>query len=392
MTIKRYKHILLALIVLTMFSCKENEDLLDFSEADNKITFPDFPANSATFTTLDQVVIDVAVDGDASSLSVESDGGDDFGTVSIASGEGTFSSTLAALGNPSSETLVFSDGATDKLFSLSVANPLSFEGTTSSTVYLDSIFSIVFEAETENGAMDSYDLFLKIGSESDWPGTANASDAFTGSTAIDDSVAFTADDPTYDIGDSIYYKVEVSAGSLLDSLSGYLVVVEVPLDESGTITLRTPDYAIGADTDSLFNAYNFKAFKYMADSVLATDPDSADVRLVDDLGGELDLEAGAGSGTTFVVADETYSFSSSTYEAIRDAYAAGTPTSSVTDIESLYSGAVILIQLGDIPQSGAPAADNRRYAAIQIISTTKADGGVTSEVTLDYVAPSQPEE
>ena len=106
----------------------------------------------------------------------------------------------------------------------------------------------------------------------------------------------------------------------------------------------------------------------MADSVLATDPDSADVRLVDDLGGELDLEAGAGSGTTFVVADETYSFSSSTYEAIRDAYAAGTPTSSVTDIESLYSGAVILI------------------------STTKADGGVTSEVTLDYVAPSQPEE
>ncbi|MEQ6166604.1 hypothetical protein AAOE16_05365 [Ekhidna sp. MALMAid0563] len=390
----KYRNILLAgLVIFTTFSCKEDEDLLGFNEASNKITFPDYPGFSATFTTLDMVVLDVEVEGSATSLSVTNDDGDDFGSVSVSGGAGNFTSSLAALGNPSSETLIFGDGETVKRFGLSIVNPADFTSSTSSEVELDSTFSIVFEAETENGSMDSYDLFLKIGSESAWPGTANASDAFTGSTAIDDSVAFTADDATYDIGDSIYYKVEISAGSLLDSITGYLRVVEVALSQSGTITLRTPDYDVGGgETDSLRNAYNFKAFKYMADSVLATDPDSADVMLVDDLGGELDLEAGAGSGTTFVVADETYSFGSSTYESIRDAYDAGIPSSSVTDIESLYSGAVILIELGNIPQSGAPAADNRRYAAIQITGTTKADGGVTSDVTLDYIAPAQPED
>ncbi len=390
--INRYKNLLLtSLMVLVIISCGENEDLLQFNEADNKITFPDYPAFSASFTSLDVVTMDVAVDGDATSLTVTGADGDDFGTVAIASGTGTFTRTLAELGNPEDETLTFSDGTTVKLFDVTINNPITLEGTTSSQVNLDSTFSIVFSGETENGVIDSYDLFLKNGEQASYPGTPNAEGSGT-TTELEDSVAFAAANASYAIGDTIFYRVDYNSGSLTASKSGTIIIKEVALTETGSITLRTPDYLISAAVeDSLRNAYNFKAFKYMADSVLATDIDSADVQLLLNAG-ELDIATGAGSGTSFVVADGTFSFSSATYESIKTAYDAGTPVTTVGDIESLDDNTVILIELGNIPEPGWASADNRRYAAVQIVDITKDDGGVTSEVTLDFVAPAQPEE
>lgn len=383
---------LLAVFAVVIFSCDENEETLAFVEAENNIVFPDYPTYSATFTTLDNVVLDIEVDGSASSLDVTGEDGGSFGSVAIASGTGTFTRTLAELGNPSSEELSFSDGETNRLFEITIENPASVRGTTSSEVELDSVFSIAFDASSVNGVIDGYSLFIKNGSNAVFPGVPNSSDTNTG-IELEDSLAFTANNAGYSIGDTIFYKVEFTSASLVDSVSGSLMVVPVSLGQSGSVALRTPDYVISMGvTDSLNNAFNFSALKVMADSVLATNVDSADVSLALNAG-LLDLAAGTGSNTTFLVAPEDFNFSDVTYEAVRDSMNAvgAVPVSTVTNIESLYSNAVIFVQIGNIPQSGNAAADNRKYAAIQITGVTKADAGVTSEVTFDYVAPTQPE-
>lgn len=388
MITKKYKNILLVpFLVIGILSCGENEDLLQFQEADNKITFPDYPAFSASFTTLDQVELDVAVSGSSTSLNVTGEDGDDFGVVNISNGTGSFSRTLANLGNPETETLIFSDGETERLLGLEISNPASILSTTSETVSLDSVFSVVFEAETVNGAIDSYDLFMKIGEETEYSVTPNA-EGLGNTTLLKDSLAFDALNANYSINDTIFFRVDFNSGALSASTSGSVVVTELELTELGTFELRTPDYEISSGvTDSLRNAYNFKVFDYIDDETLVTDLDSADVQLqLND--GELDVVTGTGSGTSFVLAED--GFATGTYQAIRDAFAAGTPTNTVSDIESLDDDAVILIQLGNIPQEGSPSADNRRYALIQVIGISKTQGGVSSEVSFDYIAPAQP--
>ncbi|MEO1253848.1 MAG: hypothetical protein AAFY41_03040 [Bacteroidota bacterium] len=393
---------LTSLMMLVIISCDENEDLLAFEEADNKITFPDHPAFSATFTSLDEVILDIAVEGGTTSLEVEgrvdTDDDDnpvnlvDYGTVAISGGEGNFTSTIAnlQLESPNSVEMAFSDGDTERLFSLSIANPATIESTTSTEVNLDSIFSVVFSAESENGVIDSYDVFLKNGEQSTYSTTPNAEGTGT-TTELMDSLTFTASRANYAIGDTVFFRVDFNSGSLTASASGTVLVKGVALTESDDITLRTPDYAISSGvTDSLLNAYNLKAFKHISDELLTTSPDSADIQLAVN-GGELEITTGTGSGTSFVVAGSTFSFAKATYESVKAAFDAGTSTTTVGDIESLDDGTVLLIELGSIPQSGAPAADNRRYAVVQVGEISKADGGVTSEVTLSYKASAQPE-
>ena len=388
MTIKNIKNILpLALLTAVMLSCGENEDLLQFREAENEISFPGYPAFFASFTSLDQVQFDVDVNGSATTLSVTGKDGDDFGTVSISNGSGTFSRSLSSLGDPESETLTFSDGETERLLSLEISNPTSILSTTSETVSLDSTFSIVFEAKTVNGVIDSYDLFLKIGEESTFATVPDAEGTGT-TTELRDSLAFSAVNATYSIGDTVFFQVDFNSESLVASAEGSIRITELDLTEFGTIELRTPDFEIADGvTDSLRNAFNLKAFDYVSDETLTTSADSADVQLIVNAG-ELDLVSGVGSGTSFVLADA--GFSSATYEAIRDAFAAGTPISTISSIESLDDDAVILVQLGNIPEETWPSADNRRYALINIDSITKANSGVSSEVVLEYVASAQP--
>ena len=125
---------LLAVFAIAMFSCDENEEPLDFVEVENNISFPDHSTYSAEFTSLDEVILNVKVDGSAASLAVTGKDGDTYGSVAISNGTGTFSRTLADLGNPTSEELSFSDGESNRLFGLSIVNPASFTASTSDNV------------------------------------------------------------------------------------------------------------------------------------------------------------------------------------------------------------------------------------------------------------------
>jgi len=409
---KLYKYLLSTALVMSMLfvSCEEDEDLLTFSEADNDISFPGNLDEDASFTDLDAVIIDVAVNGTATSLSV-SGGGQNFGDISISSdGMGTFSSSLANLGyvwtdaegDPTNDfELAFSDGETRRLFDISVISPITFNYTvgsgddavtfsSSSTVNLDSAFNIYFEAATDNATIDNYSVYTKIGNNSDYPATSTVSEMVDALMIEEEEVNITAENSQYDIGDTIYYELRLTSGSLISTAENFVVVEEVQLVNEGTVTLRTPDYAISSGvTDSLNNAFNFSELKIMADSVLMSSPDSADIRLVVS-SGNLNLEAGSGSNTQFVVADENFSFSNAGYESVRDAFVGA--SNSVDNIETLSTNPVILVQIGNIPNDNYPSADNKRYAVIQITDFIKSDNGVTSEVTFDYKAPEQAEE
>ncbi|WP_185152550.1 hypothetical protein, partial [Fulvivirga aurantia] len=372
-----------------------------FTEADSDISFPAYPDYSATFTSLDQVILGVAVDGPATSLAVSGDG-QSFGDVSISGGEGSFNSSLSDLGLAagSSIELAFATAESKRLFDVDVVNPISMGYTvgtgtdavdfeTSSTVYLDSTYNIYFEAETVNGQIDNYQIFTKIGSESEYDATPDQEVSVNSTEIVEESITLDADSAVYDLGDTIYYNLVLNAGTLSASKGGTVIVTEVALPATGTVTLRTPDYDLGGGkTDSLKNAFNFSALKIIADSVLATSPDSADIRL-EVIAGDLALSAGVGSNTEFVVAEETFAYSSAGYESVRDAFDSGISFSTLTNIESLYTNAVILVRIGNIPNDDYPSADNKRYAVIQITDIVKADDGETSEVTFNYKAPKQ---
>lgn len=400
---KLFKNIFWMLVVATVAftACDEEEDLLANREAANDISFPDYPAFSATFTSLDQVVLDVAVEGPATSLSVSGDG-QSFGDVNITGGTGTFTSTLANLGLSAGDDiqLTFTDGETRRFFTVSVVNPIAFNYTvgsgssavnftSSTTVNLDSAFNIYFEASTVNGTIDNYQVFTKNGKNADYPTAPDVESSVGGTSIEEEALSLIADDASYDIGDTLYYNLVLNAGSLSASSERTVIVTQVALANSGTVTLLTPDYEISDGvTDSLNNAFNFSALKVIADSVLADNPDSADIRLVVNMG-NLSFEAGVGSNTSYVVADEDFSFASATYESVSDAFAAGMSASSVDNLESLYTNAVVLVEIGNIPNPGYPSSDNKKYAAIQIQNIVKTDGGTTSEVTFEYKAPQQ---
>lgn len=417
---KLYKNIFWSLFValgLVFSSCDDEEDTIPFTEAANDISFPDHPDFSASFTSIDDVILDVAVDGPASSLSVTGDG-QSFGDVALTNGSGNFTRTLADLGYPwtdpaNSLELSFAATSSRRLFDISISNPISMDFTvgsgnnavdfnTSTSVSLDSSYFIYFEAATENAIIDNYEIFVKIGEKSDYPDDP-AIDVNVNSNEIEEeSAALVADSAIYDISDTIYYRLVINSGALAASTSGTLLVTEVALPETGTVTLKTPDYVIEeavldsagmvekpAVLDSLNNAFNLSELKVMADSVLIDNPDSADLQLVV-VEDELAFEAGAGSNTSFVIADEGFSFSSATYESARDAYAASMSSSTtVIDIESLNTNSVIIVQIGNIPNASYPSSDNKKYAVIQISSFVKQDNGLTSEVIFDYKAPTQ---
>ncbi|MEM9299521.1 MAG: hypothetical protein AAGA64_14190 [Bacteroidota bacterium] len=404
---KLYKNIFWSLFValgLVFSSCDDEEDTIPFTEAANDISFPDHADFSASFTSIDDVILDVAVDGPASSLSVTGDG-QSFGDVALTNGSGNFTRTLADLGYPwtdpaNSLELSFAATSSRRLFDISISNPISMDFTvgsgddavdfnTSTSVNLDSSYFIYFEAAPENAIIDNYELFIKIGEESDYPDDPAINVNVNSNEIEEASAALVADSAIYDLSDTIYYRLVVNSGALAASTTGTVLVNEVELTETGTVTLLSPNYPVSSSqADSLNNAFNLSELKVMADSVLVDSPDSADIKL-EVMSGNLTLMAGAGSNTEYVIAGSTFSFSGATYESVRDAFNSGMAVSSIDEIELLDTSTTILVRIGNIPNASYPSSDNKRYAAIQIANIVKEQNGVKSEITFDYKAPTQ---
>lgn len=113
-------------ILLLTVGCGEDEgQVLPYTESENDISFPDYPNNTVTFTSLDRVIVNVSVDGPASSLDVSS-GGQSFGTVNLSGGTGTFDASLEDLGISAGESILLEFSADEggstvkRLFSVNI--------------------------------------------------------------------------------------------------------------------------------------------------------------------------------------------------------------------------------------------------------------------------------
>lgn len=374
---------LFALLVISgmFFSCEEQKDFLVQTKAESNILFPDYPGYSASFTTFDNVDLKVKVDGSASSLSVKNNAGKDYGKVAIAGNKGAFSKSLSSMGD-STQVLLFSDSKSSRRFSVTAKKAASWIKNNSETVYLDSTYQIGVEANTVNGKVEKVEIFTKKGKLAKF-GTTAAKTFTPNSLKVKDSATFTAKKADWAIGDTIYYQVKVSSGSLSETLNkvdkkpASIVVKAIPLTEKGDVELNPK------------NAFNFASLAKVDDKTMAKNPEKVDVKLEVTAAGLLNLVTDSNSKTQFVVVNASSLSKFKSYEAVRDKFTAGTKVSAINNIASLKSDNVYLVKIGNVPVANGEVVDNRSYAAFTV-SSFKNLGADKSTVTISYWAPKQP--
>ena len=410
-----YKVLLLILTTGITMSCEENPDFFDVEKAPSIITFEGYPAFSGSFATTDDIVIPVTATN-AGEIVVERvvtyTVGDDSKTIeealtTLTGPTATLNTTwdailatpegvgLGAIDNVQLDFNVTVGGeSTFKTFDLDFSNPITLgfteevdgedvERAAPATSFRDSTFSVYFSVNTEQTPIEKVDIFTKINESASF-GTTPVQTITGGSTDLDkQTVNFTFPGEDAINADSSFF-VQIVATTTNGKTATRVVEVEaseIPFTEEGEFVLRPATYGLAAGvTDTLNQAVDFSELEVITTATINRNPALADMVLIaDTVAQELSLEARG--ATDFVVASNAFSFAGATYEAARDAFAAGTPVTELNDITSLPDGQVVIVRIGDVEDTFS-----ERYAVMRIADIDRGFDINQSEVTIEYRA------
>ncbi len=406
---------LLTLATGIIMSCEENPDFFDVEKAPSIITFEGYPAFSGTFATTDDITIPVTATN-AGEIVVErvvtyTVGGDsktiEETLTTLTGPAATLNTTwdailatpegvgLGAIDNVQLDFNVTVDGQpTYKTFDLNFTNPITLGFTQEvdgedvdfaapATSFRDSTFSVYFNVNTEQTSIEKVDIFTKINESASF-GTTPVQTITGGSTDLDKQIVNFTFPGEADIAPDSSFFVQIVATTTNGKTATRVVEVEaseIPFTEADFLTLRPAAYELAAGvTDTLNQAVDFSELEVISTATINRNPALADMVLVaDTTAQELSLEARG--ATDFVVASSTFSFADATYEATRDAFAAGTPVTGLSDITSLPDEQVVIVRIGDVADTSS-----ERYAIMRIIEVARGFSISQSEVTILYRA------
>ena len=408
---------LLALAGWGIIACEENEDFFEIEKAPSIITSEGFPAFSGTFSTTDDISIPVTATN-ASEIVVERvvsytpEGEENPRTIeevltTLSGPEATLNTTPEAiLAIPESEGAVtinstqldFNvtvDGETTfKTFDVDFINPLTLgyteeidgedvERAAPATSFRDSTFTIYYNLDSSQTPIERLEFFTKINETGTFSTTPVQTVEVNGQNLPAQSATFTLPGEDEIDADSVY-AIQLVATAANGKTATQVVEVqatEIPFTEEGEFFLRPAGYELETDvTDTLNQAFDFSQLKVLSVAIISDSPDSVDlVVTTDELVETLALETA--NGTTFVVADDSFSFEGATYEAARDAYAADTPLTAISGLVLLPSDQVFIVQIGGVADTSSD-----RYAVMRIADIDRGFDIDQSEVTIEYRA------
>ena len=316
-----YKILLPFCAIIMAVSCEEaeyfNGELID---PEVVIRFPNaggFEPFGATFTELDNVIIDVAVEGNVSTLTVGiTDSTDNFGTVNISNGMGTFEASPEQLGIPDARNeaqLRFTatlpgGGTTTRLFDIEITDPV----TIAPPIFIqqnDEDNYLTFSAATDSASIDN--ITVMVGTDEDALSTVPA--PMDGWNAKGDSIAIVGGD--YEVGDTVLVNVTASSGSATSSSQSSAIVRTYNFpNESETIAFDS----VGAGYD------------LVAGGASIAGADTTDIELTVD--NTLNtIRISSQNETRFVQTSGLYN--EGDVVAVREAYEAGMPATASDDLE-----------------------------------------------------------
>ena len=347
---------ILLMIVVAISGCEENETVVPFSESESLLTFSSHPTSEASFTEIDPVVIPINVAGNASSVEVRDESGASVGTVSISSGEGTFTTALTDLGIEaagSSADLRFvvtePDGREVRYpFTVNTIAPVSISAPGELLQnQVPAFFN--FEVSTENTEVSNITVEQKTGAAGTYTPFA---DEFTAT----DSVGIMG--INYSVGDTVFVRVSATSEGLTSASEASAVV--------GTSTFANESEEVQLSSD--MPAYDLVA---ATDTVVGSP--AADVTFV--LGDMNQVGFQSTNGATFVSTDDSDIYDNADQVATQSLYESGTPASAVVDVEE---GDTFIYQT---TRDGAVA-----YGIIRItdVSRTNDDDGDSFAFTHKY--------
>ena len=266
------------------------------------------------FTELDDVSVDLAVEGNVSTVTVGVVGGDDVGSVDIAGGTGTFTATPAALGVPGAGdglqlrfTAALPDGGTtSRLFDIEITDPV----TISPPIFIqqNSVQNYVsFSVATAGAPVE--DITVAVGTGDELTTVAAPSGGWN---AEGDSLAIVG--ANYEAGDTVAVNVTANSGaSTTTSQTSAIVRPYTFANESEEIAFDS----VGAGYD------------LVAGGASVAGADTTDIELSVDALNQIQILSQNGTG--FV--ETTGLYEGGNIVAIREAYDSGTPTTITGDLE-----------------------------------------------------------
>ena len=410
-----YRILIVAFASWVTTACEENPDFFDVEKAPSIITFEGFPGFSGSFATTDDIVIPVTATN-AGEIVVErvisyTAGGDpktiEETLTTLTGPTATLNTTwdailanpegvgLGAIDNVQLDFNVTVDGQpTYKTFNLDFSNPITLGFTEEvdgedvdfaapATSFRDSTFSVYFNVNTEQTSIEKVDIFTKINESASF-GTTPVQTITGGSTNLDkQTVTLTFPGEAAIAPDSSFF-VQIVATTTNGKTATRVVEVEaseIPFTEADFFTLRPAAYELAAGvTDTLNQAVDFSEQEVISTATINRNPALADMVLVaDTVTQELSLEARG--ATDFVVASSAFNFTDATYESTRDAFAAGTPVTGLSDITSLPDEQVVIVRIGDVADTFS-----ERYAIMRIVEIARGFSISQSEITILYRA------
>ena len=311
--------ILGSLSTVLLISACETEEYFNGELVDPEvvISFPNaggLEPFGASFTELDDVSVDLAVEGGASAVTVGVTGGEDVGSVDIANGTGTFTATPAALEVPNAGDalqLRFSaplpdGGTTTRLFNVNITDPI----TLSPTLFIQQNATnnyVVFAVETAGASIDGITVMTGTGEEL----TAATAPA-GGWNAAGDSIAVVG--ANYEVGDTVAISVTATSGDKTTTNQTSAIVRTFAFEN------ESPEVAL----DSVGAGYDL-----VAGGASAAGVDTTDVELsVNELN---QIQLLSQNGTGFVAVSGLYETGDRV--AIQEAYDGGTPAAITGDLE-----------------------------------------------------------
>ena len=363
----------LLLLAVAAWACEENEDFLAFEQAASEISFEGYPAYTADFSVLDDVVIPVSAPGaDEIQVIREISYSADGATQNINETLTTLSGPEATLNVPLSQVIANPDNvaaanisSTDLLFqvnvngqttyrrfSLDFFNPLTVEAP--EETFNDSTITVSYTVDTENAGLGQVEVFLREQADGEFSTTPLETFTTTeGSLEIAvpvESVTM----PGSDIG--LQFVVSSTAGaSASQTLS--IDVLPIPLEDPVAVVLEADGNAIDFSEE---------------DTVAS----GGDLQLIT-AGSQLQLQALGGSD--FVLAEQDFDFAAATFQDVRDAYAAATAQDLVENLADLATGQVLIVNLADVAAGSADA-----YAIVSVGELVRGFDIADSELSLEY--------
>ncbi|MGB3618228.1 MAG: hypothetical protein WBA12_08915, partial [Catalinimonas sp.] len=241
-----HKLLLLSLPLAVMLtSCEDAEDVLTYVDPDNDLTFVGAPGFSTSFSELDETVtVQVRNGGPDTDLEVELADGTQLGTVTLSGGQGSFVTTLSALGlaedGDGEEIRFYADGAGGRVYrslNVSVFEPISLSASDEEIRQTDEdTVTFSWDVEASETALGTITAVVTAGGATIDSVTVNAE----GSLSYDGS--------RFEVGDTVMLTLTAaSANGTLTTVATEMFVIETFAFENESDAIVLDSNAVGYD-------------------------------------------------------------------------------------------------------------------------------------------------